>query len=180
MKRILIVLALSLLIACVSAYSYKLEAGPWVVKFNSSQKLIDTNQNVGGYADVIKLIDQDENLVAWIYLYSFSEQTYVGSYLDSLMNISKKSSQVTNATEKSLVIDGYPGKMAEGYSLKYNRIWRGIAYPFKAKYNAFAGTNTSKYFVIFSSLQEPDQFKEIERSFHVINLAVISEESSGG
>jgi hypothetical protein len=114
MKRIPMILALGLLIVGASAYSYKLEAGPWVVKFNSSQKLIDTNQDIGGYADVIKLIDQDENLVAWIYLYSFSEQTYVGSYLDSLMNISKKSSQVTNATEKSLVIDGYQGKMADG------------------------------------------------------------------
>ncbi len=178
MKRLLMILALGVLIVAASAYSYKIESGPWVVKFNSSQKLIDSSQNVGGSAEVIKLIDQDENLVAWINLYSFSTQLYVDSYLDTLMNISIRSMQITNATEGSSAIDGSVGKVAEGYSSKYNRIWRGIAYPFKAKYNAFAGTNTSKYFVTFSSLQEPDQFKEIKESFHAINLAAISEEGS--
>jgi hypothetical protein len=179
MKRILMILALWLLIAIASAHLYKLEAGPWIVEFNSSQELIDTNQNVGGSAEVIKLIDQDDNLVAWINLYSFSTQLYVNSYLETLLNISIKSMQIQSTTERALIIDGSAGKGAEGFSSKYNRIWRGIAYPFNAKYNAFAGTNTSKYFITFNSLQEPDQFREIEESFHVINLAVISEEGAG-
>jgi hypothetical protein len=131
MKRILMILAFGLLIAIASAHSYKLEAGPWVVEFNSSQKLIDTNQNVGGSAEIIKLIDQDDNLVAWINLYSFSTQLYVNSYIDTLLNISIKSPQISNTTERSLIIDGSAGKAAEGFSSKYNRIWRGIAYPFK-------------------------------------------------
>jgi hypothetical protein len=159
------------------AVPYQLEAGPWVVNFNSSQKLIDKNENVGS-AELIELLDENDNRVGWISLYTYDTQMQANRFLDKLLNISIGILQIDNATRKSVVIDRTEGRMSEGYSPEYNRICREIAYPFRAKYNNFTGTNTTKYFVTFDSLQDTDSFEEIAESFHVINLAVLLEKDS--
>jgi hypothetical protein len=68
-------------------------------------------------------------------------------------------------------MDGTYGRMAEGYSSAYSRKWQCMIYPVGAKYDAFIGANSTKYFVIFNSMREPDQFKEVMESAHVINIA---------
>jgi hypothetical protein len=145
---------------------YYFVMGPWKVQFNSSQKLFPKIKG----DDMINLLDADDHLVAWFGLLSYDTPTKTDKvFLDKVLDTQIQALSVTSPVKKSIIMDDTEGRMAEGYSSAYSRKWHGIIYPVGAKYDAFIGDNSTKYFVIFSSLQDTDQFQEVMDSAHVTN-----------
>jgi hypothetical protein len=147
--------------------SYWFDLKPWTVEFSCSQRLIAEKELLSGNY-LLNLYDQDDHLVAWIATYSFRTLEQASNQnLDKMLDNEIALYQVTSPIKKSITIDGTQGRMAEGYSANYGRKWRGTAYPIGAKYDAFTGTNSTKNFATFDSLQDTDQFQEILNSIHV-------------
>jgi hypothetical protein len=147
---------------------YFFVVGPWKVEFNLSQKVfpkITDNK-------AIKLFDASDHEVAWFQLLSYDSPAKTDKvFLDKVLDTQVQTLSVTSPVKKSVIMDRTDARMAEGYSSAYSRTWHCVIYPVGAKYDAFIGANSTKYFVIFNSLQEPDQFKEVMESTHVINIA---------
>jgi hypothetical protein len=150
---------------------YRFDLKPWVIEFSCSQKLVPEKEIVSGNY-LLNLYDQDDHLIAWIATYSFRTLIQAtNQFLDKMLDTEIGNYQVTSPIKRSIVVDGTQSRMAEGYSANYGRKWRGIAYPIGAKYDAFTGTNSSKNFATFDSLQDTDQFQEILDSLHITRIA---------
>jgi hypothetical protein len=150
---------------------YRFMSEPWIVEFNSSQKL-KAKTDIVGQSNLINLFDRSDHLVAWIELTSSDTVLQATKMaLDEYLDNAAGSFKVTSPTKKTVIIDGTEGRMAEGYSSQFSRKWRMIVFPFEAKYDPFTSTNTTKHIVALYSLQDQDQFKVIAESIHITNLA---------
>jgi len=174
MKIIIYIVFLALLIANAQAVENKIPAGPWTVEFNSSQSL-KTQIQYGEPDDsgisywIIQLIDEVGHEVASFTLFSspiLKEATNV--FLDGQLDVGIKMLQVDSPTKTSITIDGTQGRMAEGYSSRYSRKWREIAYPYRPFFDSFTNTTMMKGWINFESLQDPTEFEEVVNSLHII------------
>ncbi|MDM7935527.1 MAG: hypothetical protein QUS08_09095 [Methanothrix sp.] len=150
---------------------YDIPAGPWVVEFNSSQRL-EATAEISGKGWIITLIDGVGHEVAWFFLSSFSNLlSATDDSLDKMLDSFIESYRLTSPIKSSMIVDGTEGRYAEGYSSVEQRQWRMVLYPYRPFFDSFTGTNMSRERIGFSSIQDASGFQEIAESLRVVNLA---------
>ncbi|MDM7934576.1 MAG: hypothetical protein QUS08_04205 [Methanothrix sp.] len=176
MKRLICLTLLMIVVPSSVAVPYKKTAGPWIVEFNASAGYNTRNHyeppNQEGYSWwQMFLIDPVGHEVAWFSFRSYANpQKASEDFLDEMLDWATNLFKVTSPTKTSVTVDQTDGRMAEGYASEFNRKWRGVIYPYRSTYDSFTGTNTTKHFIGFNSLQDQPEFEAIVQSMHVTNV----------
>lgn len=162
-----------LVISVVMATEYQFDAGPYTVKFNSSQELVilpplpheESGSHAGGWD--IHIQDNMSHSIASLVIVEEDQIVPLSNELMAALLDNNMAELSGLKSKKSIKLNGADGLISEGYNPLIGMVLKLAIVPFNPFYDSFYKRIATKCFILFNGIDLP-VYDEILRGFRIM------------